>query len=247
MHPFFATFPVMLLAAGRGERMRPLTDTTPKPLLEVHGKSLLQYHLEALQRNDFEHVVINHAWLGHLIEEKFGDGQQFQLKIAYSAEKEALETAGGIVKAIPLLNPLDYFLVINSDIFIPDFPFEKIMGLVEQFREDIDQGGAALLAYLFLVPNPAQHPQGDFYLNMPYVLSDDQLANNALSQRKFTFSGVGIYHKDLFQTIGVADKAPLAPLLKKAMGSLLVEGELLKVTWHDVGTPDRLLLLNQIS
>lgn len=235
----------MILAAGRGERMRPLTDHLPKPLLEIKGKSLLEYHLEALQNKGFKKVVINHAWLGHTIEEKLKDGAQYGLHIQYSPERVALETAGGIRQAIPLLDPLDYFLVINGDIFIPHFPLEKIIGLVEQFRLDIAQGSAPLLAHLFLVPNPSHHPKGDFFLNLPYVFSDEHLSNNALSQSKFTFSGVGIYHKELFMGISPGNKAALAPPLKKAMGSLQVKGELLRSPWHDVGTPDRLLELNQ--
>ena len=246
MQLFNANIPVMILAAGRGERMRPLTDHLPKPLLEIHGKSLLAYHLEGLSSHGFDRVVINHAWLGHMIEDALQNGQQFHLNISYSPEDEALETAGGIAKALPLLNPEDYFLVINGDVFAPDFPFQRVFDLVEQFRADIDQDAPALMAHLFLAANPIHHPKGDFYLNSPYIFSDEQLANNALSQCKYTFSGIGIYHKKLFETISPESKAPLAPLLKKAMGSMLVEGELLKTTWHDVGTPDRLLELNKV-
>lgn len=247
MHLFHANIPVMILAAGRGERMRPLTDELPKPLLTIHGKSLLEYHLQGLSNHGFQRVVINHAWLGHLIESAFKDGEKFQLNISYSPEEIALETAGGIAKALPLLNPEDYFLVVNGDVFAPDFPFHRVIDLVEQFRADIDQDAPALMAYLFLAQNPSHHPKGDFYLNPPYIFSDDQLENNALSQRKYTFSGIGIYHKDLFQSIEPGTVAPLAPLLKKAMGAMIVEGELLKTPWHDVGTPQRLLELNQRS
>jgi MurNAc alpha-1-phosphate uridylyltransferase len=242
---FFSDFPVMILAAGRGERMRPLTDLLPKPMLEIHGKSLLQYHLEGLKRYGFENVVINHAWLGNKIEETFGNGQSMGLNIQYSKEENALETAGGIAQALPLLNPSDYFFVINGDTFIPNFPFDRIQDIVEQIRIDHSEGSQALLAYLFLVKNPPHHPQGDFYLLPPKVFSDDQLKNNPLRQSKSTFSGAGIYHKCLFEDLAVNQKAPLAPILKKAMGSLLVEGELLSCSWHDVGTPDRLLALNQ--
>lgn len=240
-------FPAMILAAGRGERMRPLTDHLPKPLLEVRGKSLLAYHLEGLSHAGFKHIVINHAWLGHKIIEQLGDGSSFDLAIHYSAEQEALETAGGIANAQTLLEPHDYFFVINGDTFVPDFPFDKVPYLIDQFRERAVNDGGQVLAYLFLVPNPPQHPLGDFYLNEPYVLSDDQLANNALSQKKWTFSGAAIYHKNLFENIPLNHKAPLAPLLKKSMSLLAVEGEVLKCPWHDVGTPDRLLALNQLS
>jgi MurNAc alpha-1-phosphate uridylyltransferase len=242
---FFSDFPVMILAAGRGERMRPLTDHLPKPMLEIRGKSLLQYHLEGLKRYGFENVVINHAWLGNKIEDAFGNGQSMGLNIQYSQEEVALETAGGIAKALPLLNPSDYFFVLNGDTFIPHFPFDRIQDIVEQIRIDHTEGSPALLAYLFLVKNPPHHPQGDFYLLPPKIFSDDQLKNNPLRQSKSTFSGAGIYHKSLFEDLEVNQKAPLAPLLKKAMGNLLVEGELLSCSWHDVGTPDRLLALNQ--
>jgi len=242
---FFSDFPVMILAAGRGERMRPLTDHLPKPMLEIKGKSLLQYHLEGLKRYGFEHVVINHAWLGNKIEDAFGNGQSMGLNIQYSKEETALETAGGIAKALPLLNPSDYFFVLNGDTFMPHFPYDRIQDIVEQIRIDHSEGSQALLAYLFLVKNPPHHPHGDFYLLPPKIFSDDQLKNNPLRQSKSTFSGAGIYHKSLFEDLEVNQKAPLAPLLKKAMGNLLVEGELLSCSWHDVGTPDRLLELNQ--
>jgi MurNAc alpha-1-phosphate uridylyltransferase len=244
---FFSDFPAMILAAGRGERMRPLTDHKPKPLLEIHGKSLLQYHLEGLKRNGFEHIVINHAWLGSQIEEAFGSGADLGLNIQYSKEEVALETAGGISKALPLLNPSDYFFVINGDTFIPHFPFNRIQDIVEQLRIDHAEGLTPLLAYLFLVKNPPHHPQGDFYLTQPHIFSDDQLSSNPLGQSKYTFSGAGIYHKSLFTHLEVNQKAALAPILKNAMGQLLVEGELLTCSWHDVGTPDRLLALNQFS
>jgi MurNAc alpha-1-phosphate uridylyltransferase len=242
---FFSDFPAMILAAGRGERMRPLTDQVPKPMLEIRGKNLLQYHIEGLRNAGFQKVVINHAWLGHVIEDYFGDGSRFGIEIVYSKEETALETAGGISTAQTLLAPNDYFFVINGDTFVPNFPFDRIPDLVDQLRIDHAEGGKALLAYLFLVNNPPHHRQGDFYLMPPIVMSDDQLKTNPLGQSKYTFSGAGIYHKDLFLETPAGQKAPLAPLLKKAMGQLLVEGELLKCPWHDVGTPDRLLELNQ--
>jgi N-acetyl-alpha-D-muramate 1-phosphate uridylyltransferase len=243
---FFDDFPAMILAAGRGERMRPLTDHMPKPMLEIHGKNLLQYHIEGLRKAGFKKVIINHAWMGHVIESYFGNGERFGIEILYSSEESALETAGGIRSAQNLLNPSDYFFVINGDTYVPDFPFEKIHDLVDQFRIDIAEGCVALQAYLFLVPNPIQHPNGDFYWLPPRIMSDAQLKNNPLNQAKYTFSGAGIYHKDLFAELPIQQKAPLAPLLKKAMGQHLVEGEVLGCAWHDVGTPDRLLALNQI-
>ena len=242
---FYTDFPAMILAAGRGERMRPLTDNLPKPMLEIHGKSLLHYHLDGLKNNGFKNIVINHAWLGNKIEEAFGDGSAFGVNISYSPEENALETAGGIRNALKLLNPNDYFFVINGDTFMPGFPFDRIQEIVEQLRIDIAEGANPLLAYLFLTKNPSHHPKGDFYLISPHVFSDDQLNSNPLGQAKYTFSGAGIYHKDLFKDLHVGEKVPLAPLLKNAMGNLLVEGELLSCSWHDVGTPDRLSELNQ--
>ncbi len=234
----------MILAAGRGERMRPLTDSLPKPLLEVKGKSLLQYHLEGLKGYGFERVVINHAWLGQLIENAFGNGSQLGLQINYSSETIALETAGGIAKAIPLLQPSDYFLVLNGDTFIPEFPFEKIQTIVHQLRMYSLPLTRRIQAYLFLVPNPSYHPDGDFYVNDSDVFSEAPPLSDSL-ESKYTFSGAGIYHKDLFQEIPLGTKYALAPLLKKAMMHRLVKGEVLTCSWHDVGTPDRLLALNK--
>ena len=244
---FFTDFPAMILAAGRGERMRPLTDHLPKPLLEIHGKSLLQYHLEGLKNNGFKNIVINHAWLGHKIEGALGNGYKMGLNIQYSPEENALETAGGIKNALELLNTNDYFFVMNGDTFMPGFPFHRIHEIVEQLRIDNAEGANPLLAYLFLTKNPPHNPHGDFYLVSPQVLSDEQLASNPLGQPKYTFSGAAIYHKELFKDLIKGEKAALAPILKNAMGSLLVEGELLSCFWHDVGTPDRLLALNQNS
>jgi MurNAc alpha-1-phosphate uridylyltransferase len=242
---FFSNFPVMILAAGRGERMRPLTDSLPKPLLEVKGKSLLQYHLEGLKGYGFERVVINHAWLGQLIENAFGNGSQLGLQINYSSETIALETAGGIAKAIPLLQPSDYFLVLNGDTFIPEFPFEKIQTIVHQLRMYSLPLTRRIQAYLFLVPNPSHHPHGDFYLFNDYVFSENPISPNSSGASKYTFSGAGIYHKNLFNEIPIGTKHPLAPLLKKAMMQRLVKGEVMQCSWHDVGTPDRLLALNK--
>jgi len=235
----------MILAAGRGERMRPLTDSLPKPLLEIKGKSLLQYHLEGLKHHGFKHIVINHAWLGQHIEDAFGNGSKFALQIDYSSETVALETAGGIVNALPLLQPEDYFLVINGDTFMPEFPFEKIQDIVNQLRINKVQDHLLMQAYLFLVPNPSHHPHGDFYLFNDYVFSENPISPNSSGASKYTFSGAGIYHKNLFNEIPIGTKHPLAPLLKKAMMQRLVKGEVMQCSWHDVGTPDRLLALNK--
>jgi MurNAc alpha-1-phosphate uridylyltransferase len=215
----------MILAAGRGERMRPLTDRTPKPLLPVGGKPLIGWHLERLAAAGFRDVVINHAHLGAQIEAALGDGARWGLAIRYSPEPEgALETAGGIAQALPLLGHAP-FLVINGDIFC-DW--------------DVAQAKAALAtgdrAHLVMVANPPQHPQGDFSLQDGKV--------GAEGTPKFTFSGIGIYHPELFSPITRGQPARLAPLLRAAMNEGRVSGELHRGRWADVGTPERLAQLD---
>jgi len=206
----------MILAAGRGERMRPLTDHTPKPLLMVGGKPLIAWHLGRLAAAGFEDVVINHAHLGEQIETKLGNGSQWGLRIRYSPEKIALETAGGIANAMPLLGDAP-FLVVNGDVFT-----------------DIDFGTLRLaapnLAHLVMVDNPPQHAAGDF------SLLDGKL--NAEGTEKLTFSGVGVYQPVLFAGIVRGEAAKLAPLLKAAMADGLVSGAHHRGQWHDIGTPE---------
>lgn len=213
----------MILAAGRGERMRPLTDHTPKPLLTVGGKPLIVWHLERLAKAGFKEVVINHAHLGAQIEEALGDGSAWNLKIQYSPETTALETAGGIANALPLLGGAP-FLVVNGDVFA-----------------EIDFKGLQLksphLAHLVMVDNPPQHPDGDF------ALSSGKL--NDQGNHKLTFSGLGVYHPDLFATVERGQAAKLAPLLRLAIAKGLVTGEHYQGVWHDIGTPERLALLDQ--
>ena len=212
----------MILAAGRGERMRPLTDHTPKPLLEVGGKPLIVWHIERLAKAGITELVINHAHLGQKIEQVLGDGQQWQVHIQYSPEQTALETAGGIAKALPLLGDQP-FMVVNGDVFTDidcaaiDFPAGK-------------------LAHLVMVDNPPQHAGGDFALQ-------DGIVKEA-SQDKLTFSGVGVYHPDLFQSVQPGEPAKLAPLLKAAMQQRLVSGQHHTGIWHDIGTPERLKQLD---
>jgi MurNAc alpha-1-phosphate uridylyltransferase len=208
----------MILAAGRGERMRPLTDNTPKPLLLVAGKPLIQRHIEALVEAGIVDLVINHAWLGEKIEAELGDGSRYGAHITYSPEGEqALETGGGIFRALPLLGE-DPFLVINGDI-VTDFPLGTLPDRLDG------------LAHLVLVPNPEHHPEGDFTLEMEQV--------GHASRQRYTFSGIGVYHPRLFTDCrdGVF---PLAPLLRQAMDQGLVTGELYEGLWIDVGTVDRL-------
>ncbi|WP_088958488.1 nucleotidyltransferase family protein [Variovorax sp. HW608] len=229
----------MILAAGRGERMRPLTDTTPKPLLEVAGKPLIQWPIEGLAAGGFTDLVVNTAWLGEQIPARFGE--RFGAStIAYSHEGRdfggALETAGGIVRALPMLG--DIFWVAAGDVYAPDFRFSR--EAVERFR------ASWRLAHLWLVPNPAHHPQGDFG-----IAAD----GGALSEapQKYTFSTIALYRAALFapplcdieagNPQGI--KAALAPLLRDAMRSGLVGAELYTGRWADVGTPERLAELNR--
>ena len=214
----------MILAAGRGERMRPLTDHTPKPLLEVGGKPLIVWHLERLAIAGFREVVINHAHLGEQIENTLGNGAEWGLSIQYSAEGQALETAGGIVKALPLLGQLP-FLVVNGDIYT-DINFA---GLSQALPE-------GELAHLVLIDNPPQHAQGDF------AFDDNALALKG--SRMLTFSGVGVYRPAMFAGIPYGQAAKLAPLLKLAIAQGRASAEHHQGLWHDVGTPERLYELD---
>ena len=223
----------MILAAGRGERMRPLTDQMPKPLIPVAGKPLIQWHLEKLAQAGIRDVVINHAWLGNMIEEALGSGQQFGLRLQYSAEPQALETAGGIATALPLLGEHP-FLVLNGDIWC-DWDPAQAASLVQQLAL------RQCLAWLLMVPNPAQHPQGDF------LLGTDGLVHDQPSQSpngfKHTFAGIGLYHPKLFAHIPTHQPAKLAPLLRQAMTHDSVLGSLHQTEWIDVVTPERLAAL----
>ncbi len=214
----------MILAAGRGERMRPLTDTLPKPLLRVRGQPLIERHVERLARSGIERIVVNLAWLGSMIRDHLGDGSRFGLTIDYSEESpHALETAGGIFRALPRLGPAP-FLVVNGDIFT-DYPFGRLM------LED------AYEAHLVLVPNPPQHPGGDF------GLADGRALPSAAQQ--YTFAGIAVYRPAFFD--GCADGVfPLKPLLLRAMSAQRCAAELYRGLWEDVGTPDRLAALNAV-
>jgi MurNAc alpha-1-phosphate uridylyltransferase len=223
----------MILAAGRGERMRPLTDHTPKPLLPVGGKPLIVWHLERLARAGLREVVINHAHLGAHIEAALGDGARWGLSIRYSPEPEgALETAGGIANALPLLGHDEPFLAINGDTYC-DW---NVTLAVDALTPDE-------LAHLVLVPNPPHHPQGDFSLNGS-VAGADLGAKAGSSTPVLTFSGIGIYRPQLFADIQRGQSAPLAPLLRAAMAAGKVTGELHAGRWVDVGTPQRLAELD---
>lgn len=216
----------MILAAGRGERMRPLTDHTPKPLLPVGGKPLIVWHLERLAEAGFRDIVINHAHLGDKIEAALGDGGQFGVRIQYSAEGEALETAGGIAYALPLLGDAP-FLVVNGDVYCEiDFG---------QFAKKPMDG---VVAHLALVDNPPQHPQGDFVLDHGKILED--------GTNRLTFSGIGLYRPELFASVERGSKAKLAPLLRAEIARGRVSAEHYRGRWVDVGTPERLQALDQL-
>lgn len=214
----------MILAAGRGVRMRPLTDTVPKSLLPAGGKPLIVWQLEKLARAGFTEAVINHAHLGHMIEAALGDGARFGVSIRYSPEPVALETAGGIALALPLLGTAP-FLVINADIF-SDYDFAALAGLDLQER----------LAHLVLVDNPPQHPRGDFALAAEQV--------HETGDKLLTFSGIGVYAPRLFGGIASGARLALAPLLRNAMASNRVSGEYYGGRWHDIGTAERLQALD---
>lgn len=210
----------MILAAGHGTRMRPLTDHTPKPLLPVGGKPLIVWHIEKLAKAGFQDIVINTGWLGSQIPAALGNGAQWGVNLHYSDEQQegVLETAGGIVKALPLLGS-EPFLVINGDIWC-DYTCQPI----ELLNND--------LAHLILVKNPPQHPDGDFMLQEGRVSDGNTLACH-------TFSGIGFYHPALFASLSYG-KRPLAPLLRAAMHDNLVSGEFYQGEWLDIGTPERL-------
>ena len=212
----------MILAAGRGERMRPLTDLLPKPLLAAGGKPLIVHHIEKLAAAGVTQLVINHAWLGHKLVAALGDGSALGVSIHWSAEESALETAGGIVQALPLLGS-DPFLVINGDTWL-DLDYRALVS--QPLGED--------LAHLWLVPNPPQHPQGDFSLQAGRVLDTPAL----------TFSGVGLYHPAAFAGLPCGARK-LAPLLRDWMALGRVGGSLLAGEWRDIGTVDRLRELDE--
>lgn len=216
----------MILAAGRGERFRPLTDTTPKPLIPVQGEPLIERHLRALVAAGVVDVVINLGWLGQRIRERLGDGAAFGARIVYSDEGwPALETGGGVFNALPLLGA-DPFLLVNADVWT-DYPVEQ---LVQRARQ-LAPGDPA---HLVLVPNPSHNLKGDFGLEGDRVVADP---------RAFTFSGLSVQRPELFAAVPPAQKGqafPLLPLWRDAMAARRVSGELFNGRWSDVGTPERL-------
>jgi MurNAc alpha-1-phosphate uridylyltransferase len=216
----------VVLAAGKGERLRPLTDTTPKPLMAVRGKPLIVHHLERLRDAGFTQLHINTSWLAEKLQTALGDGSRYGVHIHYSYEgPEPLETGGGLFRMLPALGR-EPFLVVNGDVFT-DFPFET---LKHKLKPDF-------LAHLVMVPNPPHHPKGDFHLSPAGHLRQE-------GEPKLTYSGIGVYRADLFKGCD-AGKFPLLPLFKRAMADEALSGERYVGAWSDVGTPESLASLNK--
>ena len=228
----------MILAAGRGQRMQALTEHCPKPLLKVWNKPLIVWHIENLVRAGISEIVINHAYLGHMIEEALGDGRQWGAQIQYSRENTALETAGGIAFAKHLLGS-EPFVALAADAFCPYFDFAPLKQVLPE----------SALAWLYLVPNPTHHPHGDFALSKNRVsLSPTPLPQVGEGEDKgklrYTFSGIAVYRPQLFAAIEPGQTMALAPLLRVAIANEQVKGELYTGLWQDIGTPERLAAIN---
>jgi MurNAc alpha-1-phosphate uridylyltransferase len=227
----------MIFAAGRGERMRPLTDTCPKPLLKVRGRPLIAWHVLNLVRAGITEIVINHAHLGHMIEQELGDGARFGARIQYSHEDTALETAGGIANALQLLGE-EPFLALSGDIYCPYFDFEQVKDVLHD--KDIwgnpypaDQRD---MCWLYLVKNPFHNPDGDFALSM-YTIANQ-------GEPKWTFANIGVYQPEMFRAIAPGQHARLGTLLRELAERGLVGGEIYAGDWVNVGTIEQLEELN---
>ncbi|WDZ96886.1 nucleotidyltransferase family protein [Herbaspirillum sp. WKF16] len=227
----------MIFAAGRGERMRPLTDSCPKPLLKVRGRPLIVWQILSLVRAGITEIVINHAHLGHMIEEALGDGSRFGAQLHYSPEGTALETAGGIAKARHLLGEAP-FVAVSGDIYCPHFNYEEVKGALE----DEDPWGNPLppdkrdVAWIWLIKNPPFHPEGDFALN------NFSIANEG--EKKLTFANIGVYRPQMFDAIAPGEHAKLGPLLREYAARGQVGGDVFRGEWHNVGTIEQLEALN---
>jgi len=227
----------MILAAGRGERMRPLTDSRPKPLLMAGSRMLIEHQIIRLAQAGFNDIVINHAYLGEMIEHALGDGRRYGAHILYSPEHVVLETAGGIANALPLLTDTNTnsgrpFLVVNADVYC-EFDYARLLPVLQTLL----RGNADRLAHLVLVDNPAHHAAGDFALNDGTV--------EMTGGKQLTFSGIGVYHPVLFNGIAPGQPGKLAPLLRAAIMQQKVTGEYFSGVWEDIGTPERLLQLDR--
>lgn len=241
----------MILAAGRGERMRPLTNNTPKPLLKVKGIALIEYHIKNLVAAGIKNIVINHAWLGQKLIDYLGNGDQYNVSIEYSEEVIALETAGGIIQALPLLSQdNDVFIVVNGDVYT-DYRYSDLLSDVSTHLLSTScKLSKQFDAHLMLVENPEHNPKGDFQLEGGRLvnLENDQ-------QHTYTFTGIAVYHKRFFEpyleycietnTKQAPTVKKLAPMLRASADKGKVSASLLKAAWTDVGTPERLALLNQ--
>lgn len=227
----------MIFAAGRGERMRPLTDSCPKPLLKVRGRPLIAWQILNLVRAGITDIVINHSHLGRMIEDALGSGRQFGASIAYSPEATALETAGGIAQARHLLGEAP-FVAVSGDIYCPHFNFEQVKNVLED--RDVwghpHPSGQRDVAWLYLVKNPGFHPHGDF------ALSSFSIANQG--DPRYTFANIGVYRPEIFDAIIAGQHAKLAPILRAYADRGLVGGEVYRGDWFNVGTPEQLAELN---
>ena len=227
----------MIFAAGRGNRMRPLTDNCPKPLLTVHGRPLIVWHILNLVRAGITEIVINHAHLGNKLEEALGDGSAYGASISYSREETALETAGGIAQARPLLGE-DPFVAVASDIYCPYFDFKQ----VETVLEDKDVWGRPYevdkkdVAWLYLVKNPSFHPEGDFALHSFTVRNE--------GEPRWTFSGIGVYRMSMFDAVKPGEKIPLGTILREYISRGQVGGEIYRGEWKNINTVAELEKLN---
>lgn len=227
----------MIFAAGRGERMRPLTDSCPKPLLKVRGRPLITYHVNNLVRAGIKDIVINHSHLGHMIEEELGDGSRYGARIVYSHEPTPLETAGGIANALHLLGD-EPFLAVSGDIYAPYFDFEQVLDALP----DNDAVGRPIphdkrdIAWLYLTPNPWHNPEGDFGLTM-YTLSNE-------GSPKWNFAGIGVYRPEMFDGVKAGEFLKFGPLMRKFIEQGRVGGEIYDGEWVNVGTVRQLEELN---
>lgn len=227
----------MIFAAGRGERMRPLTDTCPKPLLKVRGRPLITWHILNLVRAGIVDIVINHSHLGHMIEAELGDGSRYGARIMYSHEPTPLETAGGIANALHLLGD-EPFLAVSGDIYAPYFDFSQVLAALP----DTDMLGQPIpfekrdIAWLYLTPNPWHNPEGDFGLDM-YTLAND-------GDPKWNFAGIGVYRPEMFEGIQAGEFLKFGPLMRKFIDMQRVGGEIYNGPWVNVGTVEQLEELN---
>lgn len=224
----------MIFAAGRGERMRPLTDTCPKPLLETGGKPLIVWQLERLARAGFETIVINHAWLGDRIEAALGDGSRWGVRIAYSAEGAALETAGGIAQALPLLEEDGapaVFAAVSGDVYC-DFGYERLAGPAARLAAMEEPG-----MHLVMVPNPSFHPEGDF------ALVDGALSLDG--SPRYTFGNIGLYDTRMFRGLARGERRALRPYYRETIAAGRASGEVFDGLWENVGTPAQLDALDR--